>query len=235
MGARQVQASTGHGGRQFQLTRPAWGRGEIPGAYSPRQQISTHTPRMGARLLSATKGRHRLPPFQLTRPAWGRGVVAIPRGQRFDISTHTPRMGARLDRACKKKGVVLISTHTPRMGARPSGRRWRKPTSKFQLTRPAWGRGTGCGNNPSDRGHFNSHAPHGGAAMVGRGTLAAMGISTHTPRMGARRMMNKFNRLYNDFNSHAPHGGAAHIVTKEELETLFQLTRPAWGRGRHPL
>ena len=103
---------------EFQLTRPAWGRGKYklrPGTAGGN--FNSHAPHGGAakfpaHILLANK-------FQLTRPAWGRGFF---RRQRADIgyrhfNSHAPHGGAALSQSL---GVSA---------------------STFQLTRPAWGRG----------------------------------------------------------------------------------------------
>ena len=125
---------------------------------------------------------------------------------------------------------VRISIHTPRMGARQQGGVVQGATDGFQSTRPAWGRDFGaCGAFYQHR-YFNPHAPMGARhpkayaeelaqkfqstrpawgrdAAEGR-DRPCLGISIHTPRMGARP--SPFETLL--------------------LCIQFQSTRPAWGR-----
>ena len=216
--------------RQFQSTRPAWGRDRYCAARfarqphfnphaphggathdcphsSPSAAISIHTPRMGARqqMLSEAFAHY---PFQSTRPAWGRDADNKELVTDSAIFQSTRPAWGRDDRSVEPILDRSISIHTPRMGARRTVLSSSSCRTSFQSTRPAWGR------DPSEAlarravRYFNPHAPHGGATLIDALALFVLVISIHTPRMGARPRSMAF---------------AWHVVR-------FQSTRPAWGR-----
>ena len=207
MGARPVLVDNRTDGKEFQSTRPAWGRDPLPygnarrarhfnpraphgGATSDscrvrrRSCISIPAPRMGARqsILSALVDG---PLFQSTRPAWGRDYMfKIIYKQVRNFNPRAPHGGATAASIARCTSS-RISIHAPRMGAR---------LALFL-------------SEMRER-NFNPRAPHGGATASKSGHRAAGRISIHAPRMGARLFLGN-----------------------EGLSILeFQSTRPAWGR-----
>ena len=142
MGARHPKAYAEELAQKFQSTRPAWGRDAAEGRDRPCLGISIHTPRMGARPRGKSRedGGHL---FQSTRPAWGRDQARSRRCcSAFNFNPHAPHGGATMSCLWRKENLV-ISIHTPRMGARPLSLCTRFGCSRFQSTRPAWGRDWG--------------------------------------------------------------------------------------------
>ncbi len=189
--------------------------------------FSTHTPRAGRGALVSFVRREKLK-FQLTRPAWGRGVVLSVVVVVVIISTHTPRAGRGFNLR-RTQILFQISTHTPRVGARRMRGIDSHNNAKFQLTRPAWGRGHRHRGLPALSPHFNSHAPRGGAAAILIFSLFAIPISTHTPRAGRGFFAALALILAKNFNSHAPCGARRPSSRQPGHTKKFQLTRPVRG------
>ena len=59
--------------------------------------------------------------------------------------------------------------------------------------------------------------------------MAALNISTHSPRVGRTRGSSACETFVEHFNSLAPCGANPCISFKKTLKSKFQLTRPVWG------
>ena len=166
---------------QFQLTRPVWGEPEDRVFYDRRQQISTHSPRVGRTEL-CWRSVYPKSRFQLTRPVWSEPGEAWVVDRSSRISTHSPRVGRTW--ATRTEFIALtISTHSPRVGRTHTGKTIDELYADFNSLAP-------CGANPS--------------SLCLPSTSAT--ISTHSPRGGRTAPISRFLRFLDNFNSLAPCG-----------------------------
>ena len=159
-GARRANPSRPHAARHFNPRAPCGARLAEAEVYAWAEKFQSTRPVWGATntdysILDTAE-------FQSTRPVWGATMTAV---YCLSFSLHfNPRApcGARL-RACTPNKVltdfnpraphggatrafhpcpflIVISIHAPRMGARLRRRKPCLHASKFQSTRPAWGR-----------------------------------------------------------------------------------------------
>ena len=104
---RQVQT--------FQLTRPVWGEPYFRVLWDVRQEISTHSPRVGRTKLSSVES-----------------------SLMFNFNSLAPCGANRFD-GIAEDGLIVISTHSPRVGRTRRVVLSLLMSKIFQLTRPVWG------------------------------------------------------------------------------------------------
>src|SRR5690625_2589923 len=124
------------------------------------------------------------------------------------FNPRAPRGGATHGLPCV--GVHLgVSIHAPRVGARLARSICMVISPRgFNPRAPRGGATRTARRHRLHRTGFNPRAPRGGATFWWRSVTVQVLVSIHAPRVGARPTPNKVARM----------------------DTLFQSTRPAWGR-----
>src|SRR5690625_278680 len=152
--------------KQFQSTRPAWGRDGVGSVllpvglcFNPRAPRGGATVRINIGLVTDK--------FQSTRPAWGRD---IPNGSyTLDealFQSTRPAWGRDCSVGGRGRTSAAFQSTRPAWGRDDIGTYSNPAKLWFQSTRPAWGRDDRLPFERSKADCFNPRAPRGGATSA---------------------------------------------------------------------